>query len=165
MLNCESCQILMADAIYDEIDTAQERKLQEHVESCSACQAMFAELKIANTDLLEAGLSSRNFDDIPERASLDRLFEELEPNLDRIDAEKYRQLPKRNIAPWAAAITAIAASVIVFISLPSNLTRHSANNRHCTRANRTSTDRFKPRCKSGLNELFGSSTSHVNASC
>lgn len=120
MLNCESCHLLMADAIYDEIDSTQERKLQEHVKSCSSCQALFVELKTANSDLFDAGLSSRNFDDIPERASLDRLFEELEPDLDRIDAEKYRQLPKRKIAPWATAITAIAASVIVFISLPSN---------------------------------------------
>ena len=124
MLNCESCQILMADAIYDEIDTAQERKLQEHVESCSACQAMFAELKIANTDLLEAGLSSRNFDDIPERASLDRLFEELEPNLDRIDAEKYRQLPKRNIAPWAAAITGVCLPFWSSLRNPFDLRPH-----------------------------------------
>jgi len=120
MLTCENSQLLIADAIYDELDSAQQSKLQTHLESCANCRSLFAELKAANNELSDLGVGSSNFDDIPERASLENLFEKLEPGLDKVDAAKYHQLPKRNIAPWAAAITAIAASVIVFISLPSN---------------------------------------------
>lgn len=120
MLTCENSQILIADAIYDELDSAQQTKLQTHLDSCANCRSLFAELQAANNELSDLEITSSNFDDIPERASLENLFEKLEPGLDKVDAEKYHQLPKRNIAPWAAAITAIAASVIVFISIPSN---------------------------------------------
>lgn len=117
MINCESCQNLMADALYQQVDSRQEYLLQEHLGSCTECQAIYEELSVANIELQESGLRNNSFDDIPERASLDDLWHKLEPSLDKIDAERYHQLPKRNLAPWAAAITAIAASVIVFFSV------------------------------------------------
>ncbi|NKB34562.1 MAG: hypothetical protein GKR91_15830 [Pseudomonadales bacterium] len=120
MLNCESCEILIADAIYDELDSTQQKKLQDHLDGCANCRAMYTELKDAIEQLFAAGVGNQSLDDIPERASLDSVFDRLEPALDKVDAEKYHQMPRRNIAPWAATITAIAASVIVFISLPSN---------------------------------------------
>lgn len=128
MLNCESCQIIMADAIYDELDSAHASKLQAHLDDCANCRNLYAELQSTNAQLFDAGVGSSNFNDIPERASLENLFEKVEPSLDRVDATRYHQLPKRNIAPWAAAITAIAASVIVFIFLPSNTPGNSPAN-------------------------------------
>jgi hypothetical protein len=104
----------MADALYEQLDASLERKMQEHLDGCKDCQAMQKELIAAHAELQGAGLGDSNFDDIPERASLDDIWSRIDPALDRIDAERYRRLPSRNliaIAPWAAAI---AASVIVF---------------------------------------------------
>tara|TARA_Y100000031_G_scaffold85968_1_gene94582 strand:+ start:178 stop:849 length:672 start_codon:yes stop_codon:yes gene_type:complete len=89
----------------------------EHLENCTDCQSIHQELLAAQAQLRDAGLSSRHYDDIPERAALDEIWGRIEPALDKIDAQRYSQLPKRNLAPWAAAITAIAASVVVFFSV------------------------------------------------
>ena len=117
MLSCESCQYLIADALYEQIDARLEQQMLEHLESCADCQSMQQELLAAQAQLRDAGLSSRHYDDIPERAALDEIWGRIEPALDKIDAQRYSQLPKRNLAPWAAAITAIAASVVVFFSV------------------------------------------------
>lgn len=117
MLNCESCQQLMADALYEKLSDTLGAELQQHLNSCAECSAIQQELTAANSHLQQLGVNSGSYDDIPERASLDDMWQRLEPALDRIDAERYHRLPKRNLAPWAATITAIAASVILFFSV------------------------------------------------
>ncbi|MDP6653141.1 MAG: hypothetical protein QGF90_13715 [Gammaproteobacteria bacterium] len=117
MLSCESCQYLIADALYEQIDARLEQQMLEHLESCADCQSMQQELLAAQAQLRDAGLSSGHYDDIPERAALDGIWDRIEPTLDKIDAQRYSKLPRRNLTPWVAAITAIAASVVVFFSV------------------------------------------------
>ena len=117
MLSCEPCQYLIADALYEQIDDRLEQQMLEHLENCADCQSTQQELLAAQAQLRDAGLSSGHYDDIPERAALGDIWGRIEPALDKIDAQRYSQLPKRNLAPWAAAITAIAASVVVFFSV------------------------------------------------
>ena len=116
MRSCESSQELMADALYGQLSSTLEKELHAHLDKCGACQAIQQELSAANTLLEDLGIANGSFDDIPERASLDNLWQKIEPSLDRVDAERYRELPRRNLAGWSAAFTAIAASVILYFS-------------------------------------------------
>lgn len=116
MRSCESSQKLMADALYGRLSSMLEKELHAHLDKCVACQAIHQELSAANTLLQDHGIANSSLDDIPERASLDDLWQKIEPSLDRVDAERYRELPKRNLTGWCAAFTAIAASVIVYFS-------------------------------------------------
>ncbi len=118
MLNCEVSQSLMADALYDdEHELTPDSRLQEHLKACSECSALYAELCAARESLLGLGIHSGSFDDIPERAALSELWPKLEPGLNQVDAERYHQLARSRVAPWAAAITAIAAAVLLFIGI------------------------------------------------
>ncbi len=117
MLNCESSQLLIADALYGSLPEAQENALQQHLQDCAACQSLFSSLQEDKSVLESHGIASGNFDDIPERAALDDLWRNIEPALDSIDAERYRLRPRVSAAPWLAAGMAIAASVIVFFSV------------------------------------------------
>ena len=119
MLNCESCEILMTDALYEQLDEMLEKKLHEHLDSCEQCHAVMQELSNANAQLIAAGVSSGIFNDIPERASVDDIWEQLQPSLNEIDAERFRALHKWRISPRVAAVMAIAASVILFVSVTS----------------------------------------------
>ena len=119
MLSCESCQGLMADALYEQIDNSLELQMQQHLHSCAYCQAMQQELRAAQAQLQESGVHGPDFDDIPERVSLDDIWNRIEPALDRIDAQRYSEIARFSLTPWAAAITAIAASVLVFFAVSS----------------------------------------------
>ncbi len=119
MLNCESCQILMADALYEQLDEMVEKKMHDHLNNCAHCHAVMQELSNANQQLIAAGVSSGIFSDIPERASLDDIWDRLEPSLNKIDAERFRDLHKWKISPRVATAMAIAASVILFVSVTS----------------------------------------------
>lgn len=122
MLNCESSQLLMADALYGSLPQEQEATLQQHLQECEACQSLFSSLHEDKGVLESHGIASGNFDDIPERAALDKLWTNIQPALDSIDAERYRSRAGFRPAPWLAAGMAIAASVIVFFSvLPSGM--------------------------------------------
>lgn len=116
MLSCESAQNLIADALYVEGPEAMPANLLEHLEQCQSCRAEFEHLQKACTDLDASGLAREAYADIPERASLDDLFDRLEPELDRIDAQRYRQLHKNNFSPWNMALGAIAASLVIFVT-------------------------------------------------
>ncbi len=119
MLNCESCEILMGDALYEQLDELLEKKLHEHLDSCEQCHGVMQELSNANKQLIATGISSGIFNDIPERASLDNIWDRLEPSLNQIDAERFRDLHKWRISPRVATMLAIAASVILFVSITS----------------------------------------------
>ncbi|MCG8415847.1 MAG: hypothetical protein MI746_16655 [Pseudomonadales bacterium] len=106
----------MADALYQDDGTELPSRLQKHLQECSSCREEFAELRKAKSLLEEAGLRRQTFEDIPERASLDDLFDRIHPELDRVDAQRYRDLPQRNWAPWSVAAGAIAASLIIFVT-------------------------------------------------
>ena len=116
MLNCESCQNLMADALYQDEDRELPMHLQKHLQDCSSCREEFEELRRAKAVISAAGLERQVFEDIPERASLDDLFDRLSPELDRIDAQRYRELPQSRWAPWSIAAGAIAASLVIFVT-------------------------------------------------
>ena len=117
MLSCESCQNAMADALYHSPPEQFDSGLREHLAACPACDSLYRELQAAAVSLQEAGVASANFDDIPERAALDGLWHRLEPSLNQIDAERYQRMAKPSPAPWAAAITALAASLFLFFAI------------------------------------------------
>ena len=87
MLSCESCQYIMADAIYDQIDDTRQQALHNHLAACADCRAIHKDLLAANASLQQAGVSRQTLDDIPERASLDAIWDRLEPALDRASAD------------------------------------------------------------------------------
>lgn len=116
MLNCDACQILIADAIYQDGGDSLPRELTQHLESCASCRAEFDELQQTKQLLESAGLQRGTFDDIPERASLDDLHTRLLPELDKIDAQRYREMAPKRSAHWNMAIGAIAASLIIFVT-------------------------------------------------
>lgn len=116
MLSCESCHNLMADALYQDEGTPLPGRLQSHLDECKSCREEFEELRKAKQLLEEVGVRKQEFGDIPERASLDNLFDRLNPELDRIDAQRYRDLPQRHWSPWSVAAGAIAASLVIFVT-------------------------------------------------
>jgi len=122
MLTCETGERLLADALYDALDTDRQNRLERHLKHCRACRRLQSELEAANRTLVENGLCAGRCDDIPERAGLDALWERLQPALDRADAERYRQLPRSNsfvrpsaLLPYLAGALATAASLLVFV--------------------------------------------------
>lgn len=117
MLNCDSSETLITDSLYDSLGARDAAQLEEHLKSCAQCQSLVQEMQAAKSTLDARGLHSNSYDDIPERARLDAMWESLQPELDRVDAERFRQMNKRRTAPYAAAAMAIAASVIVFFSV------------------------------------------------
>lgn len=116
MLSCEQFEILMADALYLEEGQALPLDLKKHLDTCEVCRVEFAELHSAKLDVESAGLKHVVFDDIPERAALAELNSKLDLELDRIDAQHYRQIPQRTFSPWSMAVGAIAASLIIFVT-------------------------------------------------
>lgn len=116
MLSCEPYQNLMVDALY--LDDTEElpSRLATHLESCESCRKEFNELKQARELLDTAGFKHEAYDDIPERASLDGMYDKLSSDLDRIDAQRFREQSHRGIAPWSVALGAIAASLVIFVT-------------------------------------------------
>lgn len=117
MLSCEDSQLLIADVLYTELTPEQNALLQQHLDDCTACRELLHDLQESKSCLETRGVAGGNYDDIPERAELDSLWDKLQPSLDSIDAERYRHQARYNIKPYLAAATAIAASVIVFFSV------------------------------------------------
>ena len=116
MLSCESAQNLMADALYLEPGETLPQNLQLHLQDCVSCQNEYKEILAAKSLIEKAGLKSGQYEDIPERAALTRLYDNLLPELDRIDAQRYRELPRQRFAPWSMAVGAIAASLFIFLA-------------------------------------------------
>ena len=117
MLNCESSQLLMADALYGSLPHQQDNELQQHLRECESCRTLLAELHEDKNVLESHGVASGNFDDIPERTALDDLWNNIQPGLDSIDAERYRARPRFKPASYLAVAMAMAASVIVFFAV------------------------------------------------
>ncbi len=119
MLSCESCQVLIADGLYDQLTESDNRDLQVHLQGCPQCKQVMHEAQMAKTDLESRGISSDSYDDIPERAALDDLWYRLQPQLDSIDAERYRQSHQRRhnfFSTWGPAF-AVAASLVLVLSI------------------------------------------------
>ena len=116
MLNCESCQLLIADALYSALDANQQQAMRTHTDSCESCRRLLADMQRATQSLQHMGMHSDRYDDIPERAALDGLWEKLQPELNAIDAERYRQLTRRNPRTLAAGFIALAASLALIIT-------------------------------------------------
>ncbi len=118
MLACDSCQNIIADALYDQLDGRQSQQLEQHLNQCPSCQTLMNEMQQAKQTLEINGVSSGSFDDIPERAALEDIWQKLEPSLDREDAQRFRQLPKRRsrLFTYGPAL-ALAASIVFFFSL------------------------------------------------
>jgi hypothetical protein len=118
MLSCESSQLLIADGLYGDLPADRQQALQLHIEHCQHCRELLDDLQAGKNFLESEGLASGNFDDIPERVQLDSLWENMEPTLDAIDADRFRNQSRRfRPAPWVATGMAIAASLLLFISL------------------------------------------------
>ena len=116
MLNCESFELLLADVLYSDEAVELTAEAQQHLDSCNSCSRLFNEMKSAKLGLDKVGLERELYADIPERAQLSNMYDKLAPRLDQIDAQRYRELPRRGIAPWSAAIGAIAASFFIFVT-------------------------------------------------
>lgn len=117
MLNCDSSEELIVEHLYDSLGAREAAELEEHLKSCAQCQSLAQEMQAAKSALDASGLHGNSYDDIPERARLDSMWERLEPELDRVDAERFRQMNERRLTPYIAAAMAIAASVVVFFSV------------------------------------------------
>lgn len=117
MLNCDACQTLLADSLYDEVDAATAAQVEAHLAGCAECSAVRERLEEAHRALIGAGIDHGRFDDIPERAALTELWENLQPALDKIDAERYRALPRRRNGQLIMGALAIAASVVLTVVL------------------------------------------------
>lgn len=115
MLSCESCEHLMADALYEPLPAARQELLQAHLDDCRHCRQNFMELRTASESLRKTGFESSRYQDIPERARLDTLWEKLEPALDRIDAERRPRRDGTQVYPFLAGALAMAASLFVFV--------------------------------------------------
>ena len=116
MMTCEVCEKMLADALYDVLESAQQKQLDRHLANCRVCRELLAELQAASRALEESGLSRNSVDHVPEPA-LDELWETLQPTLDQADAERYRQLSRSRLAPYLAGALAMAASLLVFVLL------------------------------------------------
>lgn len=116
MLSCESVHSLIVDALYLPHSEQLPARLARHLESCSDCREEFAELRQARQLLESVGMKHDSFDDIPERASLDGMYDRLAAELDRIDAQRYHAQLRRGLAPWSVAVGALAASLIIFVT-------------------------------------------------
>lgn len=115
-MNCESFELLLADVLYGDEAVELSADAQQHLKSCAGCAALYEEMKAAKLGLDEIGLERELYGDIPERAGLTDLYDKISPSLDQVDAQRYREMPRRGIAPWSAAAGAIAASLLIFIT-------------------------------------------------
>ncbi|MEQ8953908.1 MAG: zf-HC2 domain-containing protein [Gammaproteobacteria bacterium] len=119
MLSCESSQVLIADGLYDQLTKSDEQELQKHLQECVQCRQVLDDVEAAKSALESRGISSDSYDDIPERAELDELWYRLQPSLDSIDAERYRQ-SRQGSRPffnrWGPAL-AVAASLVLVLSI------------------------------------------------
>ncbi|MEX0619667.1 MAG: hypothetical protein WDZ76_14640 [Pseudohongiellaceae bacterium] len=118
MLNCESCQNALADSLYERLSEADQSAVDEHFSGCSTCRELFDELtdstlrlrKVTEEGAVLATEATAN-------AQLDNLWVKLEPDLDRVDAQRFRRLAGNSFRRFAGAGLAVAASVILFIAV------------------------------------------------
>ena len=115
-MKCEQSEILISDAIYGELNPHQQGLLDAHLSSCKSCAALLDEMAEAKRLLNKQGLAGGSYDDIPERAGLDDLFQRLEPELNRIDAERFRH-SRGHARSLVGAAIAVAASLIIAIAV------------------------------------------------
>jgi hypothetical protein len=107
---------MMADAIYDELSHNKSRIFSEHLLVCDKCQKQYSSLQASVECLKSSGIEGNIFTDIPERAALDSMWSKLEPSLDKIDAERYRELPRSRAFTIFGGVSAVAASVVLLFS-------------------------------------------------
>lgn len=117
MLTCEACEKLLVDALYDELNSAQQKQLDGHLKHCRACRDLLAELQAASRTLDKNGLGAGRADGIHERGGQNELWDAIQPALAQADAERYRQLPRRRLVPYLTGALAMAASLLVFVFL------------------------------------------------
>ncbi len=117
MLNCDRCQELITDALYDALNASQQQSLQSHLEKCTECRQLYTEMREATDALNAKGIRSGLHDDIPERVALDTLWDNLQPELNRIDAERFRALPHQRNQRMIGISVALAASLALLIAI------------------------------------------------
>lgn len=117
MLTCERSEVLIADALYESLSATDRARLDSHLADCERCRNLLAELDSATAELTAKGLTAGAHEDIPERASLDTLWERLEPGLASIDSEREKRLDRRNLYPFLAGALATAASLFLFLGV------------------------------------------------
>jgi hypothetical protein len=116
-MNCEACQILITDAVFDNGELPDHFAIKTHLEQCAECTAFLSELKGNVASLRLEGLSGPSYEDIPQRANLDSLWNNIQPSLDKIDAERFRQRSKKSYRGPLASLVAIAACLAIFIGI------------------------------------------------
>ncbi len=117
MLSCDRCQELIADALYDALDASQQQSLQSHLEKCADCRQLHTEMREATDALNAKGIRSGLHDDIPERVALDTLWKNLQPELNRIGAERFLALPHQHNQKMIGISLALAASLALLIAI------------------------------------------------
>lgn len=118
MLSCEACELLLADALYNELNHRDEQRLNQHVDDCPTCRALYQELQASRAVLQDAGLDSaytQRRDDKPTGSDMEDLWAKLQPELDAVDAARLRQLPQRHWTPYLTGALAMAASLLLFL--------------------------------------------------
>lgn len=121
MLSCEDCQLLLADALYDTLPAGELDPMRMHLQGCETCRQHQAQLAQTKSLLFQRGIRPATTHDSAAVNSLDTMWHQLEPALDKIDAERYRHLARpariKKVSPWKIAPwMALAASILLVIS-------------------------------------------------
>lgn len=125
MLNCDAVQSLMVDALYVHNEPSEDKALREHLHSCQSCQALWQEMSQALDTIKDAGIQGEMNDGHSQGAVMDTLWENLQPALDKVDAERYRKLPKggrsalTGLPAFGAALAACLALALGISTLTS----------------------------------------------
>lgn len=123
MLNCKTVHKLLMNSLQDELNSKDHNAIKEHGDRCVTCHALIFEFSASNKFIDELQMHV----EITESQSskkLDDLWSKLEPELERIDTNRVKQLThSRNrwrTLTTAMAIAACAILAVGFAFLPND---------------------------------------------
>lgn len=115
MLKCELAQQLIADRLYDPLNAADEKALSIHLDYCADCRIVQQELRGALTLVRKAELTTPGSLRTHDEPEMESLWTNLQPELDRIDAQRYQQLSRVHRRHRRYTAFAVAASVVAVV--------------------------------------------------
>ncbi len=114
MLKCEGTQKLMADSLFEPLSPGAQLRLDSHLVLCDTCRKLHAELSESTLSLQSKNIRSAISTTEP---ILEDLWDKLQPELNRIDAQRYHRLANRRWQNWMGAGVAAAACLLLAIGL------------------------------------------------
>lgn len=108
MLNCEASQNLLADSLFEPLSKYAQQRLDTHLAACDTCRELQAELIDSTLQLQNKGIASA----VADAPLLDNLWARLQPELNRIDAQRYHKLVNQRWQRWVGTSIAMAACLL-----------------------------------------------------